>query len=143
MISKFASVAVAALLFAPPAYAETFEVKMLDKGDSGKMVFEPAFIAAEPGDTITFLPTDKGHNAATIKKMIPDGAEKFKSKLNKKFSVTLTVEGLYGIMCTPHYGLGMVALIQVGEATNLEDISSVKLRGKAKKRFKPLFEQVQ
>jgi hypothetical protein len=36
----------------------------------------------------------------------------------------------------------MVALLQVGAATNLEDAASVKQRGKAKKRFVPLFEQV-
>jgi len=143
MIRKFAFPVLLSLLVAPAAHAETFEVKMLNEGAAGKMVFEPAFVAAAPGDTITFLPTDKGHNAATIKGMIPEGAKKFKSKLNKEFSVTLTEEGLYGIMCTPHYGLGMVALIQVGEATNLEAASAVKKRGKAKARFEPLFAQVQ
>jgi len=143
MIMKLAGAALLAVFLAPAAHAETFEVRMLNKGEAGAMVFEPAYIAAAPGDTITFLPTDKGHNAATIKGMIPDGAETFKSKLNKEFSVTLTEEGLYGIMCTPHFGLGMVALIQVGEAVNLDAVAAVKQRGKAKARFEPLFAQVE
>lgn len=106
------------------------------------MVFEPAFVAAQPGDTITFLATDKGHNAETIKGMFPEGFAGFKSKMNKEFSVTLDQEGLYGIKCTPHYAMGMVALIQVGEAINLEEAAAVKQKGKSKKRFAPLFEQV-
>ena len=142
MIRKLVTVGVITLLLAPAAHAETIEVLMLNKGKEGAMVFEPAFVAAESGDTITLVPTDKGHNAETIKGMLPGKAEKFKSKINKEFSVTLTDEGLYGIKCTPHYGMGMVALIQVGEATNLEKILAVKQKGKAKKRFEPLFEQV-
>lgn len=143
MFGKLIAAGTALFLMAGLAYAETIEIKMMNKGEAGTMVFEPAFVTAAPGDTITFVPTDKGHNAETIKGMFPEGAEKFKSKLGKEFSVTLTEEGLYGVKCTPHYALGMVALIQVGAATNLDDAAAVKQKGKAKKRFLPLFEQVQ
>lgn len=142
MFGKLSIIAVAATLVATMSAAETFEIKMLNKGEAGSMVFEPAFVAAQPGDTITFLASSKGHNAETIKGMIPEGAESFKSKMNKEFSVTLDVEGLYGIKCTPHYSMGMVALIQVGNPVNQEDAAGVKQRGKAGKRFAPLFEQV-
>jgi pseudoazurin len=143
MFGKIITTGAVLLLMAGVANAETIEVKMLNKGEAGAMVFEPAYVAAMPGDTITFLSTDKGHNAETIKGMLPEGVEKFKSKLGADFSITLTEEGLYGIKCSPHYALGMVALIQVGEATNLEDAAAVKQKGKAKKRFPGLFEQVQ
>ncbi|AZV78595.1 pseudoazurin [Parasedimentitalea marina] len=142
MFAKLTVLTAAAALFASVAVAENFEILMLNKGEEGAMVFEPAFVAAQPGDTITFIPTDKGHNAETIKGMFPEGFDKFKSKLGKEFSITLDLEGLYGIKCTPHYGMGMVALIQVGEPVNLELTEAVKLKGKAKKRFAPLFEQV-
>jgi len=142
MFGKLTLMTVAAALFASVAAAETFEIKMLNKGEEGSMVFEPAFVAAQPGDTITFIPTDKGHNAEIIKGMFPEGFETFKSKMNKEFSITLDQEGLYGIKCTPHYSMGMVALIQVGDAVNLEDAAAVKQKGKAKKRFLPLFDQV-
>jgi pseudoazurin len=136
-----AAAAVSSLL-AGAAFAETIEVKMLNKGDAGSMVFEPAYIAAQPGDTVLFLSTDKGHNAQSIKGMLPEGVEAFKSKMNKDFALTVTPEGLYGIKCTPHYGMGMVALIQVGAATNLDEVSAVKQKGKAKKRFKAIFADV-
>jgi pseudoazurin len=142
MFGKLALMTVAAAMFASAAAAETFEIKMLNKGEEGSMVFEPAFVAAQPGDTITFVPATKGHNAETIKGMFPEGFEGFKSKMNKEFSITLDQEGLYGIKCTPHYGMGMVALIQVGEPANLEEVVAIKQKGKAKKRFVPLFEQV-
>lgn len=131
----------AAVAFAGAAGAAEFEVKMLNKGEKGTMVFEPDLIIAAPGDTVRFVPTDKGHNVETIKGMIPEGAESFKSKFNEEFTVTLDAEGVYGVKCTPHYAMGMVALIRVGEAGNLEEAQAVKQTGKAKAVFAELFGQ--
>lgn len=124
------------------AQAADHEVQMLNKGEKGAMVFQPDFIQAAVGDTITFVPTDKGHDAESIKGMIPEGAEPFKGKMNEKITVTLEAEGVYGVKCTPHYGMGMVALITVGKPVNLEAAQSVKQSGKAKKVFSELFAQV-
>lgn len=131
-----------AVLMAGAAGAAEIEVHMLNKGEKGSMVFEPDYIVAAPGDTIHFVPTDKGHNAETIKGMLPEGAEPFKSKFNQEFSVTLDKEGVYGVKCSPHYAMGMVALIRVGEPGNLEEAQAVKQTGKAKKVFAELFGQV-
>ncbi|MCA2007373.1 pseudoazurin [Tritonibacter mobilis] len=125
------------------AQAETFEVKMLNKGEAGAMVFEPAYVKAMPGDVIHFIATDKGHNVESIKGMLPEGVERFKSKFNVDYELTVDAEGLYGLKCTPHYGMGMVALIQVGEAVNLEEAQGVTQKGKSKGRFEDLFAQVQ
>src|SRR5690606_30425885 len=104
MIKKLALAAVATIFLAGgSALAAEHEVKMLNKGAAGAMVFEPAFVRAEPGDTIGFVPTDKGHNAETIKGMQPEGAETFKGKINEDVVYTVEHEGLYGIKCTPHY----------------------------------------
>lgn len=132
----------AATAFAVPAMAAEHEVLMLNKGDKGAMVFQPDFLKAEPGDTIRFVPQDKSHNAETIKGMLPAGAEGFKGKVNEEITYTVTQEGLYGIKCTPHYGMGMVMLVSVGESTNLEEAKAVKHPGKAKKHFAELFENV-
>ena len=51
------------------AMADEVEVKMLNKGAEGLMVFEPALVKIEPGDTVKFVATDKGHNAESIKGM--------------------------------------------------------------------------
>lgn len=125
------------------AQAETHEVKMLNKGEAGAMVFEPAYVKAEVGDVIRFLPTTKGHNVEHIKGMLPEGVEGFKTKFNKEFDLTVEKEGLYGIKCTPHYAMGMIGLIQVGEAVNLDEAAAVKQKGKAKGRMADLFAMVE
>lgn len=135
------AVTLAALAMTGGAFAADHEVQMLNKGDKGAMVFQPDFIVATPGDTVTFVPTDKSHNAETIKGMIPDGAEPFKGKMSAAVTVQLDAEGVYGIKCTPHYGMGMVALIVVGSPVNLETAQAAKQPGKAKARFAELFEE--
>ena len=118
------------------------EVKMLNKGEKGVMVFEPDFVKAEVGDTIRFVPTDKGHNVETIKGMLPDGAAPVKGKFNEEIILTVDQEGVYGVKCMPHYAMGMVALIEVGEGNNAEQAAAVKHPGKAGKVFGELFGQV-
>tara|TARA_R110000737_G_scaffold25526_1_gene44380 strand:- start:894 stop:1343 length:450 start_codon:yes stop_codon:yes gene_type:complete len=123
----------------PAANAADIEVLMLNKGEKGGMVFQPDLIMAAPGDVITFVATDKGHNVESIDGMLPDGVEEFKSKMNKDFVLTVEKDGVYGVKCTPHYGMGMIALISVGEPTNIEAARAVKQKGKAKSRFQDVF----
>jgi pseudoazurin len=130
-----------AVIFAGSAGAAEIEVKMLNKGEKGMMVFEPDFVRAAPGDTIHFVPVDKGHNVESIPGMIPDGAQPFKGKFGEELTVKLDKEGVYGVKCLPHYGMGMVALIEVGKPVNLEAAEAVKQTGKAKTVFAQLFGQ--
>ena len=139
--SIYTAAMVAVLTLAGGAAAEEHVVEMLNKGEKGNMVFQPDFVRAAPGDTIKFVPTDKSHNAETIKGMIPEGAEGFKSKMNEELTVTLDKDGVYGVKCAPHYGMGMVALIVVGQLVNAEEAKAVKQTGKAKAAFAELFGQ--
>jgi len=132
----------AAVVLSSAAGAAEIEIKMLNKGERGAMVFEPDFVKAAVGDTIRFVAVDKGHNAEAIKGMIPEGATPFKGKINEDVSVTLDKEGVYGVKCMPHYAMGMVALIEVGKPVNLEEAKAVKQAGKAKTVFDELFAQV-
>lgn len=134
--------AFAAVLMAGAAHAADHQVQMLNKGEKGAMVFQPDFVIAQPGDTITFVPTDKLHDVQSIKDMIPEGATPFKGKMNEQVTITVDKEGIYGIKCTPHYGMGMVAMVVVGKPVNLEQAKAVKQVGKAKKVFEELFAQV-
>lgn len=134
--------AVLALMLTGAAQAADHQVKMLNKGEKGSMVFEPDFVVAAPGDTVTFVPTDKSHNAESIKGMLPEGVEPFKGKTNEQVVVTLGADGVYGVKCLPHYGMGMVALIVVGKPVNLEAAKAVKQTGKSKKVFEQLFAAV-
>jgi len=140
---KFATAAILlTLLGTGMASAADHQIQMLNKGEAGAMVFEPGFVQAAPGDTITFVATDKGHNAETIAGMIPEGAETFKSAFGQNLTVTLTAEGVYGVKCLPHFSMGMVALIQVGAPTNLDAAKAVAAPPKAKERFDGYFAQV-
>lgn len=124
------------LALAVPALAAEHEVHMLNKGEAGMMVFEPAFTRAEPGDTIRFIPTDKSHNVEAIADILPAGVEPFKSRINEEFTLTVTEPGLYGVKCTPHFAMGMVGLVQVGDApANLDAAKAAKMSKKARERM--------
>ena len=141
--NSLAAAAAALLALAAPAFAATHEVHMLNKGESGAMVFEPAFVRAEPGDVINFVPTDKSHNVEAIKEILPEGVETFKSKINESYTLTVTEPGLYGVKCTPHFGMGMVGLVQVGEAPdNLDAAKTAKMPKKARERLDEAIAQV-
>ncbi|MEL6118910.1 MAG: pseudoazurin [Pseudomonadota bacterium] len=140
-----------AALIARPAIAEatTHTVEMLNKDPEDakqRMVFKPAFLMVNPGDTVQFVSADKGHNSEVIDDMIPEGAEGWKGRINDDVEVTLDTPGFYGYKCTPHVGTGMVGLIVVqgdGMMDNLEAAQKVKHRGQSKKRFEALWEMAE
>jgi pseudoazurin len=142
MFPKLIAASLSTLLLVPAAFAENFDVKMLNKGEEGAMVFEPAFVNAAVGDTVTFISTDKGHNVEGIEDLLPEGVEEFKSKMGADYILTLTEEGLYALKCTPHYTMGMVALVQAGAPVNQDAIAEATFKGKAKGRFEPLIAQI-
>ncbi|MFA8386351.1 MAG: pseudoazurin [Pelagibaca sp.] len=136
MIRKLATGLALAALMGGAAFGETIEVQMLNKGSDGdRMVFEPAFVQAEPGDTIKFIAADRGHNAETVDGMIPDGAEGFAGKINEEIEVTLDTEGFYAVICKPHYAMGMVMTIAVGDTAVPADFLEGRIPRKAKERF--------
>ena len=132
-----------ALLLTLPAHAAEYEVKMLNKGpDNQAMIFDPPFLKVQPGDIVKFVPTDKGHDAETIPGLLPEGATPFKGKLSQEISVTFEKPGLYGYRCVPHFGMGMVGLIEVGgDTANLEAVKQAKLPPLATKRMTALLDQ--
>ncbi|PKR89625.1 pseudoazurin [Pleomorphomonas diazotrophica] len=122
-----------------PATAADVQVKMLNKGAKGMMVFEPDLVKVQPGDTVTFVATDPGHDAQSVPGMLPGGAQPFEGKIGKDLTVTFTQPGVYGVKCKPHYVMGMVAVVVVGDpAPNLEAAKAAKNPGKAGKLFTEL-----
>lgn len=136
------AVSVSSAVLSTGAEAAEHVVKMLNKSGTKFMQFEPAFVKAAPGDTVKFVPTDKSHSAESIPGMWPEGADKFKGGINQEISVKLDKEGVYGVKCLPHYAMGMVALIQVGNPTNLDAAKAFKAPAGAAKHFEELFPQV-
>lgn len=122
--------ALAGTLTASPLLAADHTVKMLNFGTDGGMVFEPAYVKAEIGDTITFVPQNSSHYVQTY--VTPEGATAWKSKLDQEFKVTLENEGVYLYYCPPHLMMAMIGVIQVGKPTNLDAVKqkAEKLRPK-------------
>ncbi|MCB8821464.1 pseudoazurin [Microvirga rosea] len=133
---------VAALGFAGAADAAEVEVKMLNKGTEGVMVFEPALVKVNPGDTVKFVAADKGHNVESIETMMPAGGKAFVGKVNEEIAVTFDTAGVYGFKCKPHYGMGMVGMVIVGEPTNIDQAKAATHPGKAKQAFTNLFDKL-
>jgi pseudoazurin len=117
---KTALVLLASLLSASLANAATHEIKMLNNGKDGIMVFEPAFLKAKKGDVIKFVPTDAGHDVASVS--IPKGAKSWTGEVGKAVTTTLTKEGVYLYECKVHLPMAMIGVIQVGKASNLDDV---------------------
>jgi pseudoazurin len=107
--------------------AANHEVKMLNSGVEGFMVFEPAVVKAAVGDTVTFKATDMAHNSASIEGMIPEGANAWNGAMSQDVTVTVNKEGVYVYQCTPHSMMAMVGVIQVGESLSNMDAIQAKV----------------
>lgn len=111
----------ATLLCTCAAFATTHEIKMLNNGKDGIMVFEPGFLKVKKGDSVKFVPTDAAHDMSSVS--IPAKAKAFKAPLNKGVTVKLTEEGVYLYECKAHITMAMVGVIQVGDkAPNLSEV---------------------
>jgi len=108
------------VLCATSVSAADIEVAMLDKSETGGMLtFEPSFVKANVNDTIVFIPTYKGHNSGSL--LVPANAMAWKGPFDKEFRVKLEQEGVYLYACDAHKPMGMVGVVQVGKAVNLEE----------------------
>lgn len=105
-----------------PAHAEEHQIRMLNFGTDGGMVFEPGFLKVAPGDSITFVPENSGHWVRG--EIQPEGSTPLLSEMNQTYSVTLDTEGVYVYSCPPHLMMSMVGVIQVGEAVNTAQIET-------------------
>ena len=104
------------------------------------MVYSEVIARVDVGDTITWVPTTKGHNVEMISS--PNNI-KFKSKNNKEAKITFEVPGLYLYWCTPHKGMGMIGLVVVGgDTSNADVVAKAKVRGKSKKKLKKLLDEL-
>lgn len=124
-------------LFVAPALAADVTIEMLNKdADGNKMVYSQEIAQINNGDTVTWVPTSKGHNVEIIAS--PNGM-KYKSKNNKEAKITFDQPGIYYYWCTPHKGMGMIGLVVVdGDLSNKDEIAKAKALGKSKKKLKAL-----
>lgn len=151
-ITRRAFVTFCAMLpFVKPAFSQgaTIDVNMYTKDPDNKKnrnVFIPRVVRVKPGDTVRFVSVEKGHNSASTKGMLPEGATPWKGKLNKDIEVTFEKPGIYGYECSPHVSLGMVGAVIVegeGMTDNLEAAKAARKRGKAKKVWQEIWAEIE
>jgi pseudoazurin len=142
---KYLCIILFGFFIANVSLAEDATVEMLDKLEKRKMVFNQEIVRIDPGDTVFWKATDRGHNVEFISKNgVPDGVEKFKSKVGKDTEFTFTIPGIYAYWCVPHKTLGMIGFVIVGDdLSNLDSIKKVKFIGKSKKIAKGLIAEIE
>ena len=132
------------LFVAITATAKEITVEMLNKraSDNASMVYSEDISFVDVGDTINWIATTKNHNVHFLAG--PEGWTPPKmSALNKDYSYTFEVPGIYYYECTPHKKMGMIALVVVGGDTSNKDIiSKVKVFGKSKPKLKKLLKSI-
>ena len=116
-------------------FAQDVTVEMLNKLEKENMVFSIKIVKVDVGDTVFWKATNKGHNVEFIMKGgVPEGVDKFKSKVGQDTEYTFLIPGIYAYWCTPHKNLGMIGFVVVGnDLSNLDSIKSIKYVGKSKK----------
>ena len=139
-MKKLLSTVAVMVALSTPAFAADTTVEMLNKRDDGaKMVYSQDITRIDVNDTITWVPTSKGHNVEFIAG--PDGWDApRKSKNNKEVAITFDTPGVYVYQCSPHKSMGMIGIVVVGDGDN--DVSKAKVRGKSKKKLKALLAEL-
>ena len=142
---KFLTVILSCFFISNVVFAEDATVEMLNKLDKRSMVFSEEIVRVDVGNKVFWKATDPGHNVEFISKNgVPEGVEKFKSKVGKDTEFTFEIPGIYAYWCTPHKTMGMIGFVVVGDdVSNLDAIKKVKFIGKSKKLAKSLIEQIE
>lgn len=115
IITKFAALSV--LLVSFNVSAEEHIVA------AGATNFNPMHVFIKPGDSVKWTNMTI-HDSQSMDGLIPEGAEHWKSNIGQEIAVTLDVEGVYIYKCNPHYPMGMVGAIIVGEANNMDQLDA-------------------
>ena len=92
--------------------------------------FDPTIVYIRVGDVVKWI-NMTSHNVRSI--IVPGHVSAdgnwaypgFRSKIGNNYSLRFEDKGIYGYVCEPHIGFGMVGFIVVGETTQ-EDIDRVK-----------------
>ena len=107
------------------------------------MVYSQELVKIDAGQSVEWVPTDKGHNVEILAG--PDGFEiPKKTKLGEAVNMKFTVPGIYLYQCSPHAAMGMIGIVVVGgDTSNMDAIKGKKVTGsKSKKKVKKLLSEI-
>jgi len=83
--------------------------------------YDPMVLKVEPGDEVKWV-NMSGHFNQFEAGLIPEGAETWTTRMGNDVSRTFDVEGVYVYKCPPHFAMGMVGAIIVGEPVNMAEV---------------------
>ncbi|MEX2515496.1 MAG: plastocyanin/azurin family copper-binding protein [Gammaproteobacteria bacterium] len=83
--------------------------------------YDPVVLQIEPGDDVRWVSMG-GHFNEFEAGNIPEGVEPWKTQMGRDVSRTFDVEGVYVYKCPPHFAMGMVGAIIVGEPDNMAEV---------------------
>lgn len=131
---------------AAPGHGAEITVEMLNAGKDGPTVSEPSFVKVAVGDTVVFVPTEKGAHYS-VSPLQPAGAKPWRGTPGQEFKIRIDREGLYLYACEPHRTRRMVGVIQAGKPVNLAEAKALAAKEQAtfalgKTRFDLAFAQV-
>ncbi|MBL4899880.1 MAG: pseudoazurin [Colwellia sp.] len=113
-MTKFKIFSLCLLISSSMVNAKEHIVNLKTTGSDGKMmVFEPILLKIAVGDTVNFVPSDPSHNAVSFS--VPSDKSAFKTPFGKATKVTFNEAGVVLAKCMPHFTMGMIGVIQVGE----------------------------
>ena len=118
-------------------FGANYQVTMNSKDSLGnRLVFDKEIISISSGDSVTWIPVDKGHNIEMVSS--PNNL-KFRSSPGKEVTLTFEAPGIYYYRCTPHKSAGMIGLIIVdNDYSNIEQIKTSNAPGRSKIKLNSL-----
>ena len=131
------------LLSVSPVLAAEITVETLNNKDGEMYVYSSKVVKVAVGDVVTWKATNAGHNAVFVPKAFPEGATPLEGMLSKDVSYTFDKPGIYMVKCNPHYGLGMLQAVVVGnDMSNLEQVKAASYPGKSKSVADAIFAEL-
>ncbi len=117
-------------------------VRLVTDGVEGRFRFEPQLVLAAVGDEVRFEPADRLHAVKSMGGMLPEGVAPWRGRMGEEVRLRLKAPGVYGVKCSAHYQIGMVALIVAGDAPpNWDAARAVRHAPMAAERMEGLFRE--
>ncbi len=97
--------------------------------DCSGLVFTPANITIDEGDTVNWTNSGGNHNVNATTETYPDNPESFGNALGMgwTFAHTFTIPGVYDYQCDAHVGAGMVGTVTVLATTSVDEVAAVEV----------------
>ena len=129
------------IFFSQNSFGANYQVTMNDRDSAGnRLAFEKEILSISSGDSVTWLPVDKGHN---IEMVASPNNLKFSSSAGEEVTLKFEDPGIYYYRCSPHKSAGMIGLIIVdNNYSNIEQIKSSNAPGRAKIKLNSLLESL-